>query len=324
MMKINMWDSYWTTNPGCICIGVPNTPATGWRGDKSPDEGVVIPYVSWTHYPSQTRLGMIELKFEPSQTSTINSTEDVNNFIEPIASEIAQRRLLFFSKITQAAKKIESKDAVTAFNLRELTRILRLAPSVSFAPNAGAIAGLAFASVSQDCDGLVSYPHEPEYALNNTRRRKTSFAKFLRKINDWRPNSFTDDAIVQMATAYGQVSTAKESERFTFREVSGDALHAVYGDADVAESSCMNWGKEGNGDTEEYTLWYAENPKVVSMLVIQKDGQDFGRALIWDTPAGKYLDRIYPNDGLHVDLVIQYATLRGWAHRASQSINAKR
>jgi hypothetical protein len=69
---------------------------------------------------------------------------------------------------------------------------------------------------------------------------------------------------------------------------------------------------------------YAENPDVVRLLLyrgpgLPEDANGAARALLWTCPCGtRILDRIYPNNGTHVDAMRQWAKRQGIVNRCGE------
>lgn len=95
---------------------------------------------------------------------------------------------------------------------------------------------------------------------------------------------------------------------FTFERVNGEEIARTY-DSDIYEGdegpltqSCMN------GDSE-YLNIYTKNESVVQMvrLIHNESGSLAGRALIWHTEEGVFMDRIYTTDDWMVELFKEWA-----------------
>ena len=70
----------------------------------------------------------------------------------------------------------------------------------------------------------------------------------------------------------------------------------------------------------KYTVLYSENPNTVKMLCYD-DGKQQARALVWKTECcATIVDRVYPNDGYHVEVFRDYAYRQGWGFREHQHL----
>ena len=87
-----------------------------------------------------------------------------------------------------------------------------------------------------------------------------------------------------------------------FERVSGSEIMNRYTNS-FADSSCMT------EDGSKYTRMYKDT-EGVEMLCLD-DGRYKGRALLWHTPDGSFLDRIYPNSGPHVEKYELYCEKHG-------------
>lgn len=81
------------------------------------------------------------------------------------------------------------------------------------------------------------------------------------------------------------------------------------------EKSCMT----GPG-RRSYLDLYESNDNIHLLVIDEKEGPQIrARALVWDLDCGKtFLDRIYPNDGIHIDVFKEYGKKRNWILRKHQ------
>lgn len=131
-------------------------------------------------------------------------------------------------------------------------------------------------------------------------------SKWLQYINRQFEFGLDPKAIEYMATSLGEILPAKWG--FDFELIRGEPIIEAY---QSITHSCM---------TKALTLnFYVDNPETVGLLKIMKDGAAVGRALLWTLEDGsKFLDRIYPNSGAHVEETLKYAVRQGWVTRSDQ------
>ena len=162
---------------------------------------------------------------------------------------------------------------------------------------------------SADDSRQLSWAVEPHFVDNDIRRKRGRVTVFLRYVVKEYGISFTPQQIERLAYLIGEMLPKRDA--FAFEIVNGEELYDCYQDDD-GPASCMR------GET--YVQMYADNPDVCEMVIIKRDGEYFGRALLWHTDQGKtVLDRIYPNSGIHVELLKQYAIEQGWDYLQNQS-----
>lgn len=110
----------------------------------------------------------------------------------------------------------------------------------------------------------------------------------------------------------------------TFSVVSGDLIRHWYHIKqyeDITSSltnSCM-----ADDECQAYFDIYTENPKQVEMVIrVNPNGKLNGRALLWQTHKGTFMDRIYGTETV-VCLFQEYAREHGWMYRAYNSFEDK-
>lgn len=92
--------------------------------------------------------------------------------------------------------------------------------------------------------------------------------------------------------------------------------------ADIVEAYKVEWGAHScmTGRDYEYTKFVTENKATIAMLLF-KDKTTKARALLWTTLQGdRVLDRIYPNNGWHVEVIKEWAQKLGIVRRVSNSL----
>lgn len=113
----------------------------------------------------------------------------------------------------------------------------------------------------------------------------------------------TDRELERVATAFSKYVNAKN---LTFELHTGEALRDAYHKDNYAygsgslHCSCMRYA-----ECQDYLDIYVFNPDVCSLLVASNsDNEVMGRALVWTTAKGQYLDRIY---SASTDEISEYA-----------------
>jgi hypothetical protein len=106
-----------------------------------------------------------------------------------------------------------------------------------------------------------------------------------------------------------------------FNIVSGDDIKYWYdvdveGDTGSLSGSCMQ------GKPSRYFEIYSENSDVCSMVVLTRNEELVGRALLWNIGGEKYLDRIYGSDDT-ITKFKEYAKSNSWFFKAYQSYDEK-
>jgi len=169
--------------------------------------------------------------------------------------------------------------------------------------------------ISSEVEYKIAYAAKPKQWYNQQSRCRTTLQRYLTrqilpKSNDNRYPKMTHDDIEKscrkiMVDCFGAIEDK-------FEIVTGSAITAAYCDG-FGGSSCMT------GSESKFVEIYANNPDKVAL--VKYYGDIDARALLWSTDTGqRVLDRIYPNDGLHIDIIRQWATDRGYSYRASTSL----
>jgi len=165
--------------------------------------------------------------------------------------------------------------------------------------------GGQFLSYSQECPDKVSYAPKPDARHENTKRMRTSLGRYIRRQLGAGEEELSSDGLLRITRCVFAhlVEAGVEGD---IRIIGGDEITNAYKRA-IGGGSCMT------GSCCEYVGLYAMNPGKVRMVLY---GRDYARALLWKCDDGaRVLDRIYPNDGPHVDVLHQWAMGRGFAHR---------
>ena len=153
----------------------------------------------------------------------------------------------------------------------------------------------------------VTYASKQEYALEPTKRTRTSLQRYFRRqlevsLADL-PDHLLDELCTRVMVVFHPIDTTKDIEILT-----GEAIGRAYEQA-VGAKSCMT------GDCRMVEV-YSDNPDKVGLVVLRKTQ---ARALLWNTDQGvKLLDRIYPNSGVHVKALHAWCGSLGYDWRSSQ------
>ena len=145
------------------------------------------------------------------------------------------------------------------------------------------------------------------YDPKTSRIREAKPSTVLKFINRISAAEIPDEAIQTIATVLGEQLPTRYG--YEFELISGQAIIDLYGRTPY---TCM---------TSSASLkFYANNEPNIQAVRITKDGFTIGRAILWNlTDDRKYLDRIYPASGPHVDLLNKYAKENEWISRQSTS-----
>ncbi|OVE73921.1 hypothetical protein BVX94_02280 [bacterium B17] len=165
-----------------------------------------------------------------------------------------------------------------------------------------------FLSYSQEQPDKVSFALKPEHKLDNDRRTRTTLGRYLRRQLEVEYEDISDKSMYALTRAVfaSLIDTDK-----AVSVISGDEIVEAYRGS-VGGASCMT------GENCDKIQIYSDNPDVVSMAVY---GDEEARALLWRTCEGAMvLDRIYPNDGKHVDVMHNWAIQNDYTYRVSNSL----
>ncbi|MCK9371287.1 hypothetical protein M0R04_15345 [Candidatus Dojkabacteria bacterium] len=134
----------------------------------------------------------------------------------------------------------------------------------------------------------------------------TTFGRYIRKYKKIDEKAIPSHILTAISNHV--IATAVDTEKI-ISLVQGDEIENLYKEH-FAYSSCMS------GDSARYTRLYANNPDKVSLLCL-RFGDITGRALVWETEEKvTVVDRIYPNSGVHIDMIREFAQSRGWKMRS--------
>lgn len=165
-----------------------------------------------------------------------------------------------------------------------------------------------FLSYSQEITGQVSYAEKPEHRLDSNRRVRTTLGRYFRRQLGISQEEINDKVLLEVTR---EISARLSEGIQNIRIISGSKIVDAYCES-CGGSSCMT------GDNADKTWFYADNPDVVSMVVY---GNSEARALLWKTEQGvTVMDRIYPNDGPHVNVLRNWAASNGYVWRCNNSL----
>lgn len=166
-----------------------------------------------------------------------------------------------------------------------------------------------YLAYSEDCPDKVSYAQKTENRYDGTRRVKTTLTRYIRRRLGM-VNTISDDMLDKV---YRSVfaERIKVAEADHFRVVSGNKITEAY-EQGIGYQSCMT------GHNSQKVSLYAENPERVSMVIYH----NMARALLWNCDDGiRVMDRIYPNDGPHIDVMRAWADDNSIAWRCHNSLD---
>jgi hypothetical protein len=159
---------------------------------------------------------------------------------------------------------------------------------------------------------LRSYLSKDKFDKVNNNMKIGKFVNRLFK------GSYTDKQIEDFVNMFKAV-TKKEDELFEL--VKGDEIKKwynysnYYSDSGHLGSSCMR-----NKDPKFFDI-FSENPEVCQLLILKKDDKILGRALVWKTDKGIFMDRQYTNFEHDVEKFKNYAKEKGWLFKTANSVN---
>ncbi len=144
--------------------------------------------------------------------------------------------------------------------------------------------------------------------------------------------SFTDRELEEFVNSYKSSFDILNDAFLKFDIVSGkDIAHWYSSSTYQSRKSTLGNSCMANMDSETFDI-YVYNPKVCSLVILYSDKGKLengkwksdkirGRALLWKTDEGMFLDRIYTNEDEDVNLFIQFANENGWWHKKYQDSN---
>ena len=180
-----------------------------------------------------------------------------------------------------------------------------------------------FLSYSQEANHAVSFAAKPQHKFDNARRTRTTLGRYVRRNLNVSEKELSSVGLGLLADRIFGTLASEDAGETGFTIVHGDAILQAYADS-LGGDSCMT-GKSPD-DSENTVALYAINPDVVGLLLyrgpgLPEDANGAARALLWTCPCGtRILDRIYPNNGTHVDAMRQWAKRQGIVNRIHESM----
>lgn len=108
----------------------------------------------------------------------------------------------------------------------------------------------------------------------------------------------------------------------TFDLVKGGDIRYWYHEnqyADDSQTGTLGHSCMRDDTCQDFFGIYTDNPEVCQMLIMTNDDDELiGRALVWQTNEGTFMDRIYGTDATQ-EAFKEYAQERGWMYRRWQS-----
>jgi len=155
-------------------------------------------------------------------------------------------------------------------------------------------------------DGLDPY--------DNKFRQEMKIGRFFRQHTLLDINKIKLPVIEKMSTIYKYVNDARLGEH-NIEIVEGEDIKYWYDGRNNSKGGTL--GKSCMKHKKHQKLFdiYIENPKVCKMAIKRDDKHTnniVGRALLWDTDKGIYMDRIYTSDEHHRYSFLGFAELNNW------------
>lgn len=160
----------------------------------------------------------------------------------------------------------------------------------------------SFLSLSQESDNKISYCNNGDI-YNNQTRIKTTIGRYFRRQLNITPGQLSD---VTLGKLNGHLFGQFVDNKSYFKLVNGQEIINCYKKS-YGHHSCMT------GDCSNLVELYALNPDKVSLLLFNNGTK--ARALLWNIGDKKILDRIYPDDGYHIDAYKKYCDDHGYIYR---------
>ena len=159
----------------------------------------------------------------------------------------------------------------------------------------------------------------------NVNKSEMRIGRFIRGILQKYKKEFTDSEIESFVNTYKAILDFDKSKFDLFEIIKGKDIKKYYYEKNYLNqkgslgSSCMKYER-----CQKYLDIYCENEDVCSLLIL-KDIEDkskiIGRALIWETNIGKFMDRIYYIKDSDVNLFSKYAKDNDMHFKTSPNYN---
>ncbi len=180
-----------------------------------------------------------------------------------------------------------------------------------------------FLSYSQETNHSVSFAAKPQHKFDNARRTRTTLGRYVRRNLNVSEEELSSTGLGLLTDRIFGTLASEDADANWFTIVHGDAILRAYKQA-LGGNSCMTG--DDPDDSDNSVALYAVNPNVVGLLLYRGPGltecaNGAARALLWTCPCGtRILDRIYPNNGTHVDAMRQWAKRQGIVNRNHESM----
>lgn len=166
-----------------------------------------------------------------------------------------------------------------------------------------------YLAYSEDDPSRVSYAARPEHRYDSSKRVKTTITRYIRRRLGM-VNTISDDMLDKIYRPVFADRVVEREQNNSFRIISGDMIQSAYREA-IGCDSCMS------NDNSWKVKLYVNNPDKVKMVIYKHTA----RALLWECDDGtKVMDRIYPNDGSHIDIMRSWARSNDIVYRVSSSL----
>ena len=159
----------------------------------------------------------------------------------------------------------------------------------------------------------------------NVSKSEMRIGRFIRGVLQKFKKEFTDSEIESFVNTYKSVLDFDKSKFDLFEIVKGKDIKNYYHEKNYLiqkgplGSSCMKYER-----CQKYLDIYCVNTNVCSLLIL-KDINDkskiIGRALIWETSIGKFMDRIYYIKDSDINLFTKYAKDNNMHFKTSPNYN---
>lgn len=147
------------------------------------------------------------------------------------------------------------------------------------------------------------------------KKSEVKIGRFIRSLLSKTRNSYSDKDIEEFVNSYKSILTYTKEGLKNFKLVSGEKIKKYYDGqnympgGDLA-NSCMKHKR-----CQKYFDIYTKNPDVCQLLILKDKDDDSkiqGRALVWKTNKGMYMDRIYSTSQFIDKLFLKYADEKNW------------
>lgn len=166
-----------------------------------------------------------------------------------------------------------------------------------------------YSSISKDNPKMISYAKSPDNKYSPSGRIKTRFGRYVRKALGFNNTSDVPDLLLNKIGADILVSMSPKDLEIKIHK--GNDFENIYREG-FGGHTCMT------NDSARYMNILRDNPKNVGVATLSYPQN--ARALIWTTDDGEtVLDRIYPNDGAHIQLFHKWAKKNKILYRDGQS-----